>query len=138
MAGRPKKIKKPEHLEKWFKEYRKDTKDNPFLKMDFKGSPPKKVFYELEKPLSWQGFKLYIHEHYQITNLDQYKANKNGIYDEYSSILGGIGSIIHADQLTGALIGIYSAKIVARKMNLESRRMVEVKNSIIETKVRFE
>lgn len=138
MAGRPKKIKKPEHLFTWFNKYRKEVKSNPILKMDFKGSQAKKVFYELERPLSWIGFKSYLRQHYGVTNLDQYRQNKNGVYDEYSYILKGIDSTIYADQLTGALIGIYSTKIVARKMSLEFNKKAEVKNSVIETKIGFE
>lgn len=90
MAGQPKKIKDAKTLKKWFEDYKKEVKRNPILKMGFKGAKAKKVYYKIERPLSWIGFKAYVHTHYGVTNLHQYRANRNNVYSEYSPILKGM------------------------------------------------
>lgn len=138
MAGRPKKIKDAQTLYGWFEKYKFEVKMNPIEKMDFKGREADTVKYKLERPLSWVGFKVWLFKNYQITNLDEYKANKDNVYDEYSSILGVIGDEIFQHQYEGACVGIFNQGIVARKLGLSEKTENKTDVIIKETKIGFE
>ena len=137
MAGRPKKIKDEATLYKWFEQYREYSNNNPILKMDFKGRNADKVFYELERPLTWTAFKTWLHHNHGITNIDQYKANKNNVYAEYSSILEVIGAEIFEHQYAGACVGIFNQGIIARKLGLAEKTENKTEVNLKETKIGF-
>jgi len=138
MAGRPKKIKDSDTLYNWFEQYKEYSNNNPIQKMDFKGRDADIVYYKLERPLTWTGFKAWLYQNHQITNLDEYKANKNNVYNEYSSILRVIGDIIYQHQFDGACVGVFKYGIIARKLGLSEK--TEIKNELIiqKTKIGFD
>lgn len=138
MAGRPKKIKDSSTLYKWFEQYKNYSVNNPIQKMDFKGRDADTVHYELERPLTWTGFKVWLYKNHKITNLDEYKANKNNVYSEYSSILSVIGDEIYQHQFDGACVGVFQYGIIARKLGLSEKTENKNETIIKETRIGFE
>ncbi|MCK4500623.1 hypothetical protein KAU11_08995 [Candidatus Babeliales bacterium] len=136
--GQPKKIPDAETLYSWFEVYKKWRKDNPFKKMDFKGKDADKVTYELERPLTWVGFSVWLYKNKTVSNIDEYKANKDNVYKDYSSILRVIGEEIYQHQYDGATVGIFQQNIIARKLGLTEKSEVKSDITIKETRIGFD
>lgn len=137
--GKPKKIKTPEDLWTWFEKYRAYNAKNPVLKMDFKGKDADKVNYEIERPLSWGNFKvwLYLNESVGFSTMEDYKANKDNVYDAYSEIIRVISEIIFSQQYDGACAGVYNHNIIARKLGLADKVESKTELTIKKTKIGF-
>jgi hypothetical protein len=136
-VGQPKKIPDALTLYSWFEEYKIANESNSIQKMDFKGKDADQVIYELERPLSWMGFSVWLYKNKTVSNIDEYKANKNKVYQEYSSILRVIGDEIYQNQFDGATVGIFQHSIIARKLGLTEKVETKTEVTIKQTKVGF-
>jgi len=125
--GKNKYIKTPEILLELFNEYKTATKANPILKNDFKGKDADTVYYELERPLTLDGFSVFVFEKGIMSNLKNYFANSNNAYDNYSTICSHIKTIIRNDQICGGMAGIYNPSITQRLNNLVDKQEHTVK-----------
>lgn len=125
--GKHKYIETPERLLELFTEYSTYTKNNPIRKMDFKGKDATKVFYDLERPLTLEGFENYLADKKIIMSLGDYFANTKGMYDEYSTICTHIRRKIREDQIDGGMAGIYNPSITQRLNNLVEKQEHTVK-----------
>lgn len=121
-VGRPKLIDSPDHLLALFKEYQDYCKANPVLKEDYVGKDARKVYRELERPLTWDGFECYLSDKEIIEDLGDYERNKDGRYTEFATIVSRIKRYINTDQFTGAAVGIYQQNIIARKLGLADKQ----------------
>lgn len=137
-VGQPKKIPDAETLYKWFELYKAWSESNPIKKMDFKGKDADEVTYKLERPLTWTGFKVWLYKNHGVTNLDEYKANKDDVYAAYSSILRTIGDEIYDHQYNGATVGTFSPVIIARALGLVDKTETKNEVTIKESKIGFE
>lgn len=113
-AGRPKAFKSPEELYNFFKEYKTMVKNSPVMVHDFVGKEGFSVYREREQPLTLDGFECFLFEKGVISDLGAYVANKDGVYDEFSTICTQVRKEIRADQIKGGMAGIYNASITQR------------------------
>ncbi|CAL2056007.1 terminase small subunit [Tenacibaculum sp. 190524A05c] len=120
--GKNKYIKTPEKMLELFNEYKKHVKDNPRKKVDFKGKDAEKVIYDLEVPLTMEGFENYVFEKGVINDLGDYFSNKNNKYSEYSTICSRIKNIIRQDQIEGGMVNIYNPSITQRLNGLVDKK----------------
>lgn len=117
-AGRPKAVNSPKQLWDWFQSYVKALKANPILVHDFVGKDGDSVERRKERPLTMVGYENYVADVGGPIDLDQYFANKDGHYAEFSSICSRIRKEIQADQIEGGMAGIYNPSITQRLNNL--------------------
>jgi hypothetical protein len=136
-AGRPKKIASPEILFGHFVDYCEDVDSKPWYKTDFKGKDADKVLIPLQRPYTWQGFDNYLFINKVISDLDDYKQNKDGTYSEFSDVLTRIRSIIYDQKITGATIGVFNAAIISAELGLATKTLIEA-TITKETKIGFE
>lgn len=109
----------PEELMRAFEEYRTYTKSNP--KLIQKLAYNQVVNIEHELPLTLQGFETFVG-----ADLSRYLTAKKGTpYEHYYGVKTLIKKIITADQLQGALVGIYQANIVSRLTGLHAKETIE-------------
>lgn len=136
-VGRPKNIETPEIMWDLFNRYKKDTKANPFIVKDWVGGMGKQVYREKEKPLTLEGFSVWLFE-YGITSwVHDYFTNKNGKYSEFSSICSIIKEQIRQDQVAGGMAGIYNPSITQR-LNGLTEKIQEDGNKEVTIKVKYE
>lgn len=124
-----KKIETPEKLWNFFLEYKKVTKENPFIIKDWVGKDANSVHREKEKPLTIEGFENWLEDNDIINNLSNYFANSNNAYSDYSTICSRIKRNIREDQIAGGMAGIYNPSITQRLNNLVEKQ--ELKHDII-------
>lgn len=116
--GRPNKIESPEQLQELFEQYKKETKSNPFRVADYVGKEAQLVWREKEKPLTMEGFNVYVFKQGIASGLQNYFANTNGRYKRFLSICSHIREEIRQDQIEGGMAGMYNPSITQRLNNL--------------------
>lgn len=121
-AGRPRSISSPEELWRLFRQYKTWAKENPYLKHDFVGKDGDSVMRKFERPLSFAQFEAYLVERMIINDLGDYERNKEGRYQDFTTIIRAIKRIIEGDQFDGAAAGIYKENIIARKLGLADKQ----------------
>jgi len=114
-----KNIETPEKMWELFQEYRDWCKDNPYRVHDFVGKDGNSVERMKERPLTQNGFDNWLAQNGLISyNIDHYRYNLNGGYDEYVNVMKLIDSITKDDQLCGAMCGVYQHHVTARLLGL--------------------
>jgi hypothetical protein len=124
--GRPNKIHSPEHLWELFQEYKKKTKENPFIVKDFVGKDAEMVYREKERPLTIEGLNNYVFDMGIIHGLDNYFANSRGRYKKFSSICRAIKEQIRQDQIEGGMAGMYNPSITQRLNSLVEKTQTTI------------
>ena len=138
-------IETPEKMWELFTSYREEVKNNPIFKTEQKKSNtilPKdlsklkkedvqKAFnpiiaIPIERPLTFEGFENWCADNGIIENLDNYFANSNDAYSEYSSICSRIRKVIRQDQIEGGMAGIYNPSITQRLNGLVDKSETKV------------
>ncbi len=122
-VGRPMKYV-PETLESKFEEYKVWTKQNPAYhnKVSAGGVIP----VPTERPLTIVGFCSYAG-----ISKDTFRNYEH--QEEFFDLLARVRETIEADQLEGALVGIYDAGIVARVLHLTDRTDVTTNGKLIQS-----
>jgi len=138
-VGQPKKIPNSETLYEWFEGYKHWSSENPVTKMDFKGKDADEVTYEIDRPLSWMNFKVWLYKNHSVgfSTVEDYKANKDDVYAEYSEIIRVIDAEIFGQQYDGAASGVYQQNIVARRLGLVEKSENKTELTVKETKIGF-
>lgn len=134
-VGRPKKIKSPEELYRMFLLYEQWTKDNPFLVHDFKGKDVEEVYIKKQRPLSMEGFSVYCFRNKIHGFIDDYFHNKEGRYEEFTTICKHIKTLIRENQVNGGMAGIFNPSLTQRLNNITEKQ--EIETTIIEKKQIF-
>jgi len=129
-AGRPKNIESPEKLWEYFLNYRKSVSESPILVHDFVGKDAEEVRRERQRPLTMEGFNNWLEDHEIINNLDNYLANSNNSYTEFSSICSRIRRNIRQDQIEGGMAGIYNPSITQRLNNLAEKTETKIEGGL--------
>lgn len=127
--GQPKKLQSSKKLWEFFCIYFEWAKSNPIQKEDFIKSGEMagtKIKVDLERPLTWAGFEAMLRDKNIIAKMEDYKANKEGRYSEYTEVISRIDGIMWEDKYAGASVGIYNANIISRDLGLIDK----VQNSI--------
>ena len=136
-VGRPKNIETPEIMWDLFQRYKKDTKSNPFIVKDWVGGIGKEVYREKEKPLTLEGFSVWLFEYGVTSWVHDYFTNKGGNYSEFSSICSIIREQIRQDQVAGGMAGIYNPSITQR-LNGLVEKIQEDGNKEVTIKVKYQ
>lgn len=128
--GRPKKIETPERLWELFEKY-VEEKPQRFLKKGVYNQKTGEADYiPVEQPLTWLGFSAWLSWNNIIDSIDDYKANKDNMYDDYSGIIKKIDKIIKSEMMQGATSGIYKENIVARILGLADKKETKTEGTI--------
>lgn len=124
--ARPNKITSPEHLLELFEEYKRRTKENPFRVIDYVGKDAIPVHREKERPLTMEGFNVFVFKEGIASGLQNYFANLNGRYKRFLSVCSYIREEIRQDQIEGGMAGMYNPSITQRLNNLVDKQQVQV------------
>jgi hypothetical protein len=120
--GKRKYIETPEKLLEYFEEYKKETKNNPIQVQDYVGKDAEMVYRTKERPLTIDGFEVWLFKKGIISDLSQYFANTEQRYNEYQTICSHIKKEVRSDQIEGGMAGIYNPSITQRLNNLVERQ----------------
>lgn len=130
------KIKSPDDIWKDFESYNKWAKSNPYQEHDFVGGKGIEVYRKKERPLTLVGFFAYCAKACGISSrsLRDYFYNRDKRYEEFVEVCDKIRDCIAADEIDGAMTGVYNATITARlnglTENLDAKITGEVKSTI--------
>lgn len=124
--ARPNKIESPEHLIELFEEYKEHTKSNPFRVVDYVGKNAELVYREKERPLTMEGFNVYVYKKGIKGGLVHYFANTNGRYKRFLSVCSYVREEIRQDQIEGGMAGMYNPSITQRLNNLVEKTQTTV------------
>ena len=128
--GKKKYIETPEKMWEHFISYKTETKQKPIIVKDWVGKDAVDVYREKERPLTLEGFENWCADNDIIENLDNYFANSNDNYTEYSSICSRIRKAIRQDQIEGGMVGIYNPSITQRLNGLVDKKETEIKGGL--------
>jgi hypothetical protein len=131
--GKRKYIETPEKLLEYFEEYKKETKSNPIQVQDYVGKDADMVYRTKERPLTIDGFEVWLFKKGIISDLSNYFANSDNRYSDYSTICSHIKKEVRSDQIEGGMAGIYNPSITQRLNNLVEK----VQNDVTVTKFEF-
>lgn len=114
-------IETPEKMWDYFEAYAKETKENPRYKVEYVGKDGERVKTPLERPLTIEGFELWMAKNEIIMDLSQYFANTEGRYTDYQTICTRIRKAVRNDQIEGGMVGQYNASITQRLNGLKEQ-----------------
>lgn len=132
-TGRTKAIDSPEQMWSLFQDYVKHTKSNPIKVKDWVGGMAKPVTREKERPLTNEGFSLYLFEMGIMADVKDYFSNREGRYELFVPICSRIREAIRQDQIAGGMAGIYNPSITQRLNGLVEK--TENKHEVTEIKI---
>ena len=112
--GNGKYIETPERMWELFLAYVQEIKSNPRKKVVFVGKDGMQKDEPLERPLTMEGFELYVADLGIAQDLSHYFSNANNAYDDYLAICTRIRKAIRRDQIEGGMVGQYNASITQR------------------------
>lgn len=120
-------IESPEQLWGLFEDYKLAVKSDPFIVIDYKGKDATPVKLMKEKPLTMEGFELYVADIPGMPwELGQYFANRDKRYENFVSICSRIRQAIRNDQIAGGMAGIYNPSITQRLNGLVDKTETKV------------
>lgn len=120
-------IETPEKMWELFEEYRNLTKQSPRYRTQFVGRDGVMVKEPLERPLTLEGFELYVEEKEIISDISHYFCNLDGRYSDYIAICSRIRKAIRKDQIEGGMVGQYNPSITQRLNNLVDKTQTDIK-----------
>jgi hypothetical protein len=136
-VGRPKNIETPEIMWQLFCQYAKEIKGKPLIVKDWVGGIAKEVYREKERPLTLEGFEIFVMDKLDMSDLDQYFANRESRYTNFVSVCSRIRKNIREDQIAGGMAGIYNASITQR-LNGLTEKIQEDGSKEVTIKVKYE
>jgi hypothetical protein len=128
--GKHKYIETPDKLWEYFKEYKKETKKNPFLIKDWVGKDALDVYREKERPLTIEGFECWLFDNDIIGDLSHYFANTNNKYENYLTICLRVKKAVRQDQIEGGMAGVYNPSITQRLNGLVEKVQTDNKHEV--------
>jgi hypothetical protein len=120
-------IETPEKMWQLFEAYVKHVKSTPRKKMVFVGKDGNQDYELLERPLTLEGFELYLFNEGIISDFQQYFENRDNRYSDYVYICSCIKKTIREDQISGGMVGQYNPSITQRLNGLVDQKQVEIK-----------
>lgn len=114
--GKTKYIETPERMWELFTQYKQWCEENPIKIEDYVGKDAFRVLREKPRPLTMEGFEMFVCDHTKITypDLTNYFENRNEAYNDYVPITSRIKRSIRQNQLEGGMSMIYSQSLTAR------------------------
>lgn len=116
---RPKHIPTPEAMWELFEGYRTWCKSSPRYSYSLSTKTGEATAIPLERPLTQVGFRTYAAD--KECSVQDYFANYEGRYSDYTTICSRIEEAIRMDQIEGGMTGQYNASITQRLNNLTER-----------------
>lgn len=118
--GRDRLFADPNELMSAAVEYFTWSKENPWIKIDFKGSDLKQVELPTERPLTIKG--LCVHLGVNFGYFSDFKASLKDKTDEvskdFSEVINYIEQIIYVQKFEGAAVGVFNANIISADIGL--------------------
>jgi hypothetical protein len=113
-------------LEKAWEKYKEhlSTEAQKWLKVQYVGKEGDRVTDPQKVPYTLEGFKRYCRIHYG--DITEYFLNRDGLYDEFTTICSHIKEEIREDQIIGGLLGFYNASITQRLNNLVEKQQTQI------------
>jgi hypothetical protein len=128
--GHRKAIESPEKLLELFENYKRLTKLNPIIVVDFVGGKGNRAEREKERPLTMEGFEVFTFKEGLLGDLSQYFANRDERYNDYVPICTHIRKEIRDDQISGGMAGIYNPSITQRLNGLVEQTKTDITANI--------
>ena len=125
-AGRPRSFETPEELWEAFVNYAEDVKSNPRLKTVFVGKDGEQKLEPLQRPLTMEGFQLFLWDLGVRSGADEYFTNREGRYEKFSEVCSRIKKCIRADQIEGGMVGQYNPSITQRLNGLVEKQETSI------------
>jgi hypothetical protein len=119
--GKHKYIETPEKMWELFCEYVEYERSNPMYKREYVGKDGEQVDTPLQVPITFEGFECYLADKGVINDLGDYASNKNGQYNDFSTIITRIRTNCFVQNYKGAAVGLFNANLVAKKIGLISK-----------------
>ena len=126
MAGHPRVFEIPEELWEAFVNYAEEVKANPRLKTVYVGKDGKQELEPLQRPLTMEGFQLFLWDKGIAKGADQYFTNQGGLYEEYMEVCSRIKKSIRKDQIEGGMVGQYNPSITQRLNGLVEKQETSI------------
>jgi hypothetical protein len=124
--GKHKYIETPEKMWELFAEYATLTKQSPRYRTQFVGRDGVMVKEPLERPLTLEGFELYLAEKNIIEDVSHYFCNLDNRYENYVAICTRIRKAIRKDQIEGGMVGQYNPSITQRLNGLVEKNQTQI------------
>lgn len=118
-------IESPEKMWELFENYKRIIKLNPIIVVDFVGGKGSRAEREKERPLTMEGFELFVYEEGLNGDLSHYFCNLDNRYADYIAICLRIKKQIRNDQIEGGMAGIYNPSITQRLNGLVEKTQNE-------------
>jgi len=114
-------FKTPEDLWKAFEGYKLENEKEAekWLKVQYVGKEGERVTDATKVPLTIEGFEVYCYNNHGCVN--QYLDNKDGLYQDFVTIVTRIRVEIKHNQLNGAFIGHFKEGLTARYNNMREQ-----------------
>lgn len=122
--GRDKIFESPEMLWNSCVEYFEATDKRKWNKIEYKGTPPRKVSIPTDTPYTITG--LYIFLGIGASTWSDYKLK----YDDFSAVIKNVETIIYTQKFEGAVVGAFNSNIIARDLGLIDRRDITVEADV--------
>jgi hypothetical protein len=120
-TGRPRVIESPKEMLALFDDYRQQVKSNPIKVQDWVGGAGKPVTRKKERPLTFDGFEVFVWRKGVAEGVEQYFLNRDGKYADFIGVCAFIKKEIRDDQINGGMSGIYNPSITQRLNNLKEQ-----------------
>lgn len=120
-------IDSPEELAQLFEDYKLHVKSDPFIVVDYVGKDATPVNRMKEKPLSMDGFEVYVSKiPDKPWDLSHYFCNLDNRYKDYVAICSRIRKEIRDDQISGGMSGLFNPSITQRLNGLVDKTETKV------------
>ena len=126
MASHEKSFETPQDLWDAFVKYAEEVKANPRLKTVFVGKDGEQKLEPLQRPLTMEGFQLFLWDKGIAKGADQYFTNQGGRYDDYVEVCSRIKKSIRKDQIEGGMVGQYNPSITQRLNGLVEKQETSI------------
>lgn len=136
--GRPKALKDEKHLWKLACDYFKWVDESPVKTREILKSGERAgeiVEMEVARPYTWFGFEDYLWAMGIISDLDDYRKNKDGRYSDYRPVLARIGRVMKDQKFAGASVGTFKERIIMADIYHEANKRADDDSSEDETQI---
>jgi hypothetical protein len=128
--GVHKAIETPEKMLELFENYKRLTKLNPIIVVDFVGGKGSRAEREKERPLTMEGFENFCFKEGLIGDLSHYFCNLEDRYSSFVAICLYIRKEIRQDQIEGGMAGIYNPSITQRLNGLVEKTQTDLNANV--------
>jgi hypothetical protein len=113
-----------ELLQAWegYKSWLAGTEAAQWLKIQYVGKEGHRVTDPIKLPYTLEGFKRYCRLHHG--DISEYFLNREGYYDDFTTICSQVREEIRENQITGGMIGHFNPSITQRLNGLTDKSEV--------------